>query len=91
MLEAVVAHLERGAEEVSAVSAGTGAGDGRGEAAASGTPPAPAGSGGAAYHYDVFISYAHKDGKDAAALLDEGLTRGASACGGTKPACLRAT
>ena len=57
------------------MSAGGGAGAGRSGAAASGPPPAPAGSGGAAYHYDVFISYAHEDGKDVAALLHEGLTR----------------
>ena len=58
------------------MSAGSGAGGGGGGGAASrAPPPAPGRNGGAARLYDVFISYAHTDGGDVAALLEEGLTR----------------
>lgn len=57
------------------MSAGGGAGGGSGGGAASrAPPPAPGGNGGAARPYDMFISYAHEDGKDVAALLEYGLT-----------------
>ena len=57
-------------------AAGAGAGSGSGAAHASRAPPAaPGGNDDTARPYDVFISYAHEDGMDVAALLEDGLTR----------------
>ena len=86
MLEAVPAHQARDAGEVLpaviAVWGGAGAGSenesssGNAAAHASSAPPAaPGGAGGAARPYDAFISYAHEDGMDVAARLEEGLAR----------------
>ena len=86
MLEAVPAHQARDAEEVPPAVIAVGGGDGAGSenesssgsaaAHASHAPPAaPPGVGGAARPYDAFISYAHEDGMDVAARLEEGLAR----------------
>ena len=86
LLGAVAAHPARDAEEVllAVIAAGGGAGAGSenesssssATAHASGAPPAaPGGAGGAARPYDVFVSYAHEDGMDVAARLEEGLAR----------------
>ena len=56
-------------------SAGAGGGSGNGTAHASRAPPAMPGSNdGSAPPHDVFISYAHEDGMEVAALLEEGLS-----------------
>jgi len=55
-------------------SAGAGGGSGSGADHASRAPPAaPSGNDGSAPPHDVFISYAHEDGMEVAALLEEGL------------------
>ena len=70
--------------EGGAAGAGAGGGSGSGTAHTSRAPPAapggndgsaPGGNDGSAPPYDVFISYAHKDGMDVAARLEEGLKR----------------
>ena len=59
-----------------AAGAGGGSGSGSGAAHASRAPPAaPGDNNDTAPPYDVFISYAHEDGMDVAARLEEGLTR----------------
>ena len=59
-----------------AAGAGGGSGSGSGAAHASRAPPAaPGDNNDTARPYDVFISYAHEDGMDVAARLEEGLTR----------------
>ena len=55
-------------------AAGAGAGSDNGTAHASRAPPAaPGGNDDTAPPHDVFISYAHEDGMEVAALLEEGL------------------
>ena len=64
------------AEGGAGAGSGSGSGSGSGAAHASRAPPAaPGGNDGAAPPYNVFISYAHEDGKEIAARLEEGLTR----------------
>ena len=55
-------------------SAGVGSGHGSEASAPRAPPAAPGGNDDTAPPYDVFISYAHKDGMDVAAQLEEGLT-----------------